>query len=301
VKPADGARADPLSLLDATLIRRAHARASSGYDATAVLQAQVREELLARLALTPLKPATVLDVGAGTARSSLALKKRYPKAQVLALDSALPMLRLTRRRFRLMRRFRRVCADAARLPLPDESVDLVFCNLMLQWSSPGPVLRELRRVLRSGGLLALSSCGPDSLQELRGAWAQADELPHVLPFLDMHDLGDAMVHAGFSAPVLDVDRYTLTYPGVREALADLRANGSCNPLEHSRRALTGRERFASMREHFDQRRVDGRIALTFEIVFAHGWAATGSLPAGAAEIRIGLDQLRQQLPGRRRE
>lgn len=301
MKPADGARADPLSLLDATLTRRAHARASSAYDAVAVLQAQVREELLARLALTPLKPATVLDVGAGTAHSSLALRKRYPKAQVLALDSALPMLRLARRRFTLMRRFGRVCADAARLPLPDASVDLVFSNLMLQWSAPGPVLRELRRVLRSGGLAVLSSCGPDSLQELRRAWAQADELPHVLPFLDMHDLGDAMVHAGFSAPVLDVDRYTLTYPGVREALVDLRANGSCNPLEQRRRTLTGRQRFAGMCRHFDERRVEGRIALTFEIVFAHGWAATRSLPLDTGEIRIGLDQLQQQLPGRRRE
>lgn len=300
MKPAD-ARADPLSRLDTLLTRRAHARASRKYDAVAVLQAQVRKEMLARLELTPLKPATVLDVGAGTAHSSLALKKRYPKARVLALDSALPMLRLARRRFTLMRRFGRVCADASRLPLPDASVDLVFCNLMLQWSAPGPVLRELRRVLRSGGLLALSSLGPDTLQELRAAWAQVDELPHVLPFLDMHDLGDAMVHAGFSAPVLDVDRYTLTYAGARDALSDLRANGSCNPLEQRRRTLTGRQRFAGMCSQLDQRRVDGRIALAFEIVFAHGWAGTRPLPAGTGEIRIGLDELRRRPPGRRPE
>lgn len=300
MKPAD-ARADPLSRLDTLLTRRAHARASRKYDAVAVLQAQVRKEMLARLELTPLKPATVLDVGAGTAHSSLALKKRYPKARVLALDSALPMLRLARRRFTLMRRFGRVCADASRLPLPDASVDLVFCNLMLQWSAPDPVLRELRRVLRSGGLLALSSLGPDTLQELRAAWAQVDELPHVLPFLDMHDLGDAMVHAGFSAPVLDVDRYTLTYAGARDALSDLRANGSCNPLEQRRRTLTGRQRFAGMCSQLDQRRVDGRIALAFEIVFAHGWAGTRPLPAGTGEIRIGLDELRRRPPARRPE
>ena len=161
------------------------------------------------------------------------------------------------------------------------------------------ILRERGNTMKYGKVMALALAGT-ALTPL-AAWAQADELPHVLPFLDMHDLGDAMVHAGFSAPVLDVDRYTLTYPGVREALADLRANGSCNPLEQRRRTLTGRERFASMREHFDQRRVDGRIALTFEIVFAHGWAAARPAPAGSGEIRIRLDQLQRRPPGRRPE
>lgn len=292
--------ADALTSLDTALTRHAFARASHGYDAVAVLQTQIRDELLSRLALTPLAPATVLDVGAGTGHSSLALKKRYPKARVIALDGALPMLTKARRRFTLLRRFDRVCGDAVQLPLPDASIDLLFSNLMLQWASPDAALREFRRVLKSGGLLALSSCGPDTLRELRAAWAEADSLPHVLPFIDMHDLGDALVRAGFASPVLDVERYTLNYAGVREALIDLRANGSCNPLAARRRTLTGKARFAAMRTGYEAAREAGRIPLSCEIVLAHAWAGTAKNRSAGSDMRIPLDEVVRQLPGRRR-
>ena len=299
VNSADASSADALAHLDPALTRRAFARASRGYDAVAVLQQQVRDELLSRLALARVAPVTVLDVGAGTAHSSVALKKRYPKARVIALDSALSMLSQARRRFTLLRRFDRVCADGARLPLPEGSVDLLFCNLMLQWASPDPVLREFRRVLREDGVLALTSCGPDTLRELRAAWAEADNLPHVLPFIDMHDLGDALVRAGFAAPVLDVERYTLNYAGVREALVDLRANGSCNPLPQRRHALTGKARFAAMRARYEAAREAQRIPLSCEIVFAHARVGAHTRRAGS-DTRVPLEQVVRQLPGRRR-
>lgn len=299
MKSAEATPADPLAQLEPALIRRAFGRAAQGYDSVAVLQAQVRDELLSRLALTPLTPTTVLDVGAGTAHSTLALRRRYPKARVIALDCSLPMLRQARRRFSVLRRFARVCADGASLPLPDRSINVLFCSLMLQWTSPERVLREFRRVLKDGGLLTLTSLGPDTLRELRVAWAGADSAPHVLPFIDMHDLGDALVRAGFTSPVLDVERYTLNYAGVREALIDLRANGSSNPLRERRRELTGKARFAAMCARYDAQRQAQRIPLSCEIVFAHAWGSAPAAPSGPRETRVDLEQLRRQLPGRK--
>lgn len=259
-------------VFDKRAIRRAFSRASGGYDAAAVLQTEVRDMLLQRLELTRLQPGVVLDAGAGTAHASRRLKARYPKARVLALDSALGMLLEARRQQRWWRRFERVCADAAQLPLADASVDLIFSNLMLPWNHPDAVLGEFRRVLRPGGLLTLSSCGPDTLHELRSAWSAVDGEAHVHPFIDMHDLGDVLVRAGFNAPVLDAERYTLNYADVSALLKDLRANGARNVLTQRRRGLTGGARLTAMQRAYEPLRIDGRITATAEIVFANAWA-----------------------------
>jgi malonyl-CoA O-methyltransferase len=286
-------------VIESAAVRRAFSRASGGYDDVAVLHTTVRGELLARLDFAKLSPSLILDVGAGTGHGSLALHQRFAGARVLALDSARGMLREARRRQRWRRRFDRICADAALLPLPDASVDLIFSNLMLQWCWPDEVLAELRRVLRPGGLLALSSCGPDTLRELRAAWAAADDAPHVLPFIDMHDLGDALSRAGFASPVLDVDRWVLNYADVRAALRDLKAGGACNPLSGRRRSLTGRRRFEAMTRAYEGLRAEGRIPLTCEIVFAHAWAGSAPARRSAAETGVPLAQVTAQLPGRR--
>lgn len=299
MNPAGPFSHEALLQVEPAIVRRAHSRASRGFDEVAVLQAQVREELLRRLSLTRIDPARILDAGAGTAHASLALRKQYPKARVIALDAAQGMLREARRRFTLLRRFDRVCADAGYLPLADASVDLVFSSLMLQWNEPDAVLAECRRVLKTGGLLALATLGPDSLRELREAWAQVDDHPHVLPFTDMHDLGDALVREGFASPVLDVERFTLEYDDARAALADLKANGGCNPLRLRRRSLTGRRRLEAMLGRMDAQRRGGRVPLTFEVVFAHAWVAPGAPPRRDREAAVPLEQVLRQLPRRR--
>ncbi len=281
--------------------RRAFSRASAGFDSAAVLQTEVRGVLLQRLELARLQPRVVLDAGAGTAHASRSLKQRYPKARVIALDSAHGMLLQARRQQKWLRRFERVCADAAQLPLADASVDLVFSNLMLPWNPPDGVLGELRRVLRPGGLLTLSSCGPDSLRELRSAWAAVDDEAHVHPFIDMHDLGDALVRAGFNAPVLDVERYTLTYTDVRALLLDLRANGATNTLAQRRRGCTARKPLADMQRAYEPLRVQGRVPATVEIVFANAWAPEGARRGGEpVETNVSLAELTAELRSRSR-
>jgi malonyl-CoA O-methyltransferase len=271
---------DPFDI-DLARVRRSFGRSAGGYDAAATLQARVRDELLERLDIVRLEPAVVLDMGAGTGHASAALKRRYRAAQVVALDLAEGMLREAGRQQTLFRRFRRVCGTATALPLHDASVDLVFSNLMLQWcTDPDAVFRECRRVLRPGGLLTFTTFGPDTLVELRRAWAAADGLTHVNRFIDMHDLGDALVRSGLAEPVMDVERYTLTYPEVRPLMRDLKAIGAHNANAGRPRGLTGKGALARMTTAYEAFRRDGRLPATYEVVYGHAWCPTAA-PRGS--------------------
>src|SRR5713101_8030265 len=214
--------------LGALSVRRSFDRAGAGYDAVAVLQTDVRERLLQRLDLTAVAPRIILDAGAGTGHASHALKRRYPISQVIALDSAFGMLRAAGCQQSWVGCFHRVCADAEHLPLTDASVDLIFSSLMLQWCDLDALFAEFRRVLAPNGCLRFTSLGPNTLYELRAAWARVDSHSHVNRFIHIHDVSAAMVRAGFAAPVLYVDRYALTYAEVRGLAADLKAIGAHN-------------------------------------------------------------------------
>ena len=288
--------------LDRRGVRRAFDRASDGYDAAAVLQAQVRTELLERLELVQLQPRVVLDLGAGTGHGARTLKSRYRRARVLALDSAPGMLRAAARQSRWRQRFDRVCADALRLPLAAASIDLVFSNLMLQWCEPlDVVLGEVRRVLRPGGFFGFSSFGPDTLRELRAAWSAVDAGAHVSGFLDMHDVGDALVRAGFVEPVLDVERLTLTYQDVRALVRDLKAIGAQNETAARSRGLTGKHKWRAMESAYETFRSEGRLPATYEVVYGAAWLPDGEpaarAPMTSGETRIPPSAIRRRSKG----
>jgi malonyl-CoA O-methyltransferase len=286
----------PEYALERAQVKRAFERAAHRYDEVAVLQARVRERLLAGLDLVKLAPELVLDAGCGTARAAEALARRYPRARVLALDLAEAMLREARRRHRLRRPYALACADLVRLPLPARSADLVFCNLALQWCDDlDAALVELERVLKPHGLLCLTTFGPDTLRELRAAWAEADERVHVHAFADMHDVGDALVRAGLAEPVLDVERYTLTYRDSRAVMRDLKALGAHNVSAGRARGLTGRGRLAACEAGYERFRREGVLPATYEVVYAQAWGATQRPGERGAETRIPLARI-----GRRR-
>mgnify|MGYP006278152303 CR=1 FL=1 len=251
---------------------RAHFdRAARRYESQAVLQREVRDRLHQRLTYFRLAPSRILDLGAGPAASAPALSARYPKAELVALDLSLAMLaqapspRWPWRR----RRAVAVCGDMHALPLADASIDLIVSSLALQWSGdPEPVFAECARVLRPGGLLLFSSLGPDTLQELKAALGP--NAP-VNTFLDMHDVGDAMVRAGLGAPVLDVEHLTLCYEQARSVMRDLKAIGAsyAGPPRHS--GLRGRAWLATVEARYEAFRHEGRLPATFEVVYGHGF------------------------------
>ena len=282
--------------LDRPGVRTSFDRASATYEAAAVLQARVADELLTRLEPFNFTPKVILDLGAGTGRMTARLKRRYRRSLVIALDLAPGMLHEARRHQQWLRRFERVCADAMRLPFTDASVDVVISSLMLQWCDPPDIaFAEIRRVLKPDGFLAFTTLGPDTLGELRAAWAEADgdmnAYNHVNHFTDMHDVGDALVRAGLSEPVLDVDRVQLTYPDALSLMRDLKAIGAHNVTAGRPRGLLGRARLRRMQQAYEAYRRDGKLPATYEVVYAVAWGAAGrpasALVGGEARIAPG--------------
>jgi malonyl-CoA O-methyltransferase len=200
------------------------------------------------------------------------LARRYRRARVIGLDLVWDMAVAARRRAGWFARSRFIAGDAERLPFAAGAFDLVASNFMMPWCDPAPTFAEFLRVLRPDGLLVFTTLGPDTLAEMRAAWRRADPdaQPHV--FLDMHDVGDALVRAGFVEPVLDVERYTLTYPDVPGFLRDLKALGAGNVMPPVHRGLIGRSRFERFRAAYAAMSVDGKLPVSCEVVFGHAWA-----------------------------
>jgi len=290
--------------LDKHRVQASFAKAAPGYDKAAVLQREVGKRLLERLRFVRISPALIVDIGCATGAITAELFNRYRKAQIIGLDIAYAMLPLARGRTHWLRRFFSVlsrqnaifsvlsrqnainflCADTEALPLKNGSCDLLFSNLTLQWcNDPEQVFAEFIRVLRPGGLLMFSTLGPDTLIELRRSWAKVDAHTHVSSFIDMHDIGDALLRARFADPVMDAERLTLTYKTVMELMRDLKTLGSRNASVGRARNLTGKNRLQAMIDHYETLRrdndndIDGVIPATYEVVYGHAWKSDKDL------------------------
>lgn len=280
--------------IDKARVRASFGRAADSYDAAAILQKQVREEMLSRLDLVKISPKVILDAGCGTGAASRSLQKRFAQSQVVSLDFAYPMLKKSQNASlsgwlkTLLRggtSHNLLCADIEALPLAEASVDLLWSNLAVQWCNDlDTALREFHRVLRAEGLLTFSTFGPDTLRELRTATQQNSQHTRVSRFIDMHDIGDALVRAGFSAPVLDVERFTLTYDDVKSVMQDLKSIGAHNATAGRARGLQGRGFLQKLAENYELFRVNGKLPATFEVVYAHAWKGNKMPDKGVSPI-----------------
>lgn len=245
-----------------------------------------------RLTLIKIAPACILDMGCGEGADLPILKKLFAQAHLIGIDSATEMLDVAQKRLadaagplkrllsRLPGRLVRAAdphlsllnANFTCLPLRNDVADIVWSNLALHWHpEPQHVFPEWRRLLRNDGLLMFSCFGPDTFKELRHAFAIAGEHHTVPPFVDMHDLGDMLSHAGFSTPVTDMEMITVTYDSVEKLMEDVRGWGG-NPLSLRRRALLGKGAWGEVKKTLENlRRTDGRIPLTFEIIYGHAF------------------------------
>jgi malonyl-CoA O-methyltransferase len=272
-------------------------RAAARYEVHARLQGEVRGELLERLDELQLTPGRVVDIGCGTGLGSQALKRRYRKAEVLALDLALPMLQQARSHRSWWRPFRLVQADARALPFADDSVDLIFSSLCLQWCEDLPALfAEWSRVLKPGGVLLFASFGLDTLAELRAAFSAVDDRPHLLAFPHIQQIGDAMLRGGLVNPVLDRDLHRRPVSELRELLAELKGLGANNALSERGRGLMGKGRWQRLSAAYEAQREEGRLPVSWEVVYgqAHGGEPRPKTPAG-----FDLEALRATLPSRK--
>jgi malonyl-CoA O-methyltransferase len=286
--------------IDKARVRASFERAAHTYDAAAILQKTVREEMLSRLDLVKMSPQAILDAGCGTGQGTFALQKRFSHAHMISLDLALGMLQRTQAQTPPLQRWlakltnkqNLVCADIESLPLANASVDMVWSNLALQWCNElDHAFTEIKRVLKPNGLVMFSTFGPDTLKELRMASAPKDaaqDVTHISRFIDMHDIGDAMTRAGFSAPVLDVEYFTLTYDDVKSVMRDLKSIGAHNATAGRARGLAGKGFLQQLESRYEQFRQDGKLPATFEVIYGHAWKPeqTPTLQAGYAPVHF---------------
>jgi malonyl-CoA O-methyltransferase len=283
--------------LDMRALRRAFDRASKTYAVAAVVQAELRARLLERLDLVKLSPERVLDLGAASGQSTRLLKQRYPQAQVLGIDLSQAMLREARREQTFFKRFDRAAMDAHALALKDASVDLVFSNLMLAWCNhPDQVFREAGRVLKPDGLFMFTSLGPDTLREVRERFRQVDERTHVHRFIDMHDLGDALMRTGFLEPVMDTERLTVTYPSASALFREIKSSGSTNVSYGRRPGLLGRKAMQDVQTGLESKRTEAGFSVTLEVVYGHAWRGTprAATSGSPGEIAVPISQIRRR-------
>ena len=281
-------------------VRRQFDRRAARFGRHEFIVREVGRRLIERLQFIRLDPQYIVDVGCGAGGTRRALLERHPRAQWLGVDLSPAMLaRAAPPSFlsRLLAWRRspapRVCAEASALPLAEGSADLLFSNLMLHWHpEPHRVFPEWLRVLRVDGLLLFSCFGPDTLKELRRAYAKAAIAARPMPFVDMHDFGDMMVAAGFATPVMDVETIRLTYASPQALLGEVAALGG-NPRDDRAPGLVSGRRaralHAALHETAD---ADGRIALSFEVAYGHAWKPQ---PRARGQATVPLEDLRAQL------
>ena len=299
-------------------LKQHFSHAAPSYDEAAILQKTVAERIDERLSLTTVEVLRIADIGAGTGLLTEKLLARYPDADLFAVDLSEAMLQISKTRLQIERftalkplnkllpKFNQklgvtlINADAFALPFADGSLDMITSNLMLQWCDDlDAVFQEFRRVLRPEGLLMFTTFGPDTLKELRQAWQMADvENQHVNHFIDMHDIGDALIRAGFGQPVMDVEHFTLTYDKPMGVIKDLKAIGATNASLNRKRGLMGKGKFQAMLNAYEELRQNGKINATYEVVHGHAWAAQeifkGPERDRSGLVEISLDEFSKQ-------
>lgn len=267
---------------DRAAVRRNFARAAATFGQGDALHLEVASRMLDRFDVIRLAPERIVDLGCGTGSAAPGLLARFPAARVVGVDLAHAMVRAAVPEAKGWRRWlgargssiSGVNADMANLPFADGAFGLAWSNLALHWlDDPLPALSEAQRVLETGGLVMFSALGPDTLRELRESFAAAGPGWHVRRFIDLHDIGDALGRAGFSAPVMDMEVLTLTYETLDGLFADLRFTGSANAMRGRRRTLTGPGRLREVRRTYEGLRRDGRLPATFEVIYGHAWKA----------------------------
>lgn len=283
-------------ILDKKQLRIAFERAAASYDQAAVLQREICDRMLSRLDYIKFAPNTILDAGSGTGYGSRKLATRYPASRMTAVDIALTMLLQAQARAPAAwwkkwlplpgSRSDYVCCDMEQLPFKEACTDMVWSNLALQWCNDlKSTFAEIHRVLRGEGLFMFSTFGPDTLKELRHAFQSVDEYQHTNRFIDMHDIGDLLVHNGFATPVMDMEYITLTYDDVGQVMRDLKKIGAHNVTQGRRRGLTGKNAWRQAVNRYETLRQQEKLPATFEVIYGHAWKPESRKTVLTPEIR----------------
>ena len=274
-------------IFDQQRVRQAFDKAADSYDEAAVLQKEVCQRLLEKLDVVQLSPEWILDAGTGTGEAVKPLQKRYKKSEVVLLDLSEAMLQKSVKQGVMFRKPHQVCGNIESLPFANQSFDLLFSNLAMQWCNDlGATLTEFKRVLKPGALLQFATFGPDTLKELRASWEKVDEAVHVNSFIDMHDIGDALLQVGFAEPVMESEIITVNYKEVDTLMQDLRDIGANVTANGHRQGLLTRNMLKQLREAYEVYRQDDVLPASYEIVYGHAWVAEKNKDSAPMDIPV---------------
>ena len=271
------------SELDLRLVKHTFECVAPYYDDFYFLQKEVNERMVSRLNYINFTPTNVLDAGSGTGYGGSLLRQCYGDTPILEVDIALPMLWQSHQKFLNeypnIKKQWLLNADICVLPIASNQVDMVWSNLALHWINRlDDALKEFYRVLQLNGCFMFSMFGEQTLQELRYAFLQVNQKKSVHDFMPIEEVGDALVRAGFSEPVVDKEIITLTYPDISSMVRDLRGNGAFNQLLGRRTTLMGKKRWQNMLKHYESFRKNGDLPATCEIIYGHAWRMESSEP-----------------------
>ena len=236
------------------------------YEQYAVVSKEIGARLVTRLDYLKIEPKVILDLGCGTGWWTQALKARYPQARVLALDVSWHMLQKVQKKQSWFKKQPLVQADMHHLPFENESIDLIFANQVLL-DNP-EIFDELYRVLSPNACFMFSSLGPDTLKEIEGRPS----------YIDLHDIGDAMLKCGFQDPVMDREYLCLHYPSLEKMQQALACQGLVFELQKIQSVKTA----------------SGKYPLTYEIIYGHAWRGKSKRKDNTQVISI--DKLKASVP-----
>jgi malonyl-CoA O-methyltransferase len=253
--------------LEYEAIRKSFDKAASGYEGNAVLQKEIMFRMIDRLEIEPdLKPKHILDLGCGTGWAIPKLLKLYPESKFTCIDFSQNMLKQVPKQAQI----NIIHHDAHSLPLDDNSVDLVFSNMMLHWCNEADVFKECLRVLKHDGLLLMSALGETSLFELKQCWKEVDNQPHVNSFPALHDMGDQLLNSGYHEVVVNTDLMTLTYKDISSLMKDIQASGGQNVNEKRNKGMYSRQQLLKLTKAYnDFKQEDGLLPASYEVVYLH--------------------------------
>jgi malonyl-CoA O-methyltransferase len=266
-------------MIDKNFKRKVFNRSAKSYDDFSSLQDKVSDRLFDRLDLIKTIPNFILDLGCGTGRNGLILKKRYENLKLINYDFAEQMLfkALEKHNNILVNplnknKFSYICGDMEQLTFKDNLFDLVWSTNTLQWCNDlTGTFNNIKSILKPGGLFIFSTFGPRTLYELNNITTKLSKFPQGINFIDVNNINNLLLVNNFVAPRLDTEIYCLTYNNIRNLFLDLKSIGATNGFINKKNSLSGKHYLNMIAKQYEEYKVEGFFPATYEVIYGHAW------------------------------